>query len=161
MKLHRHLATEEMDAVEADIEALAAQQPYIEEWDGYDLDKTLFRHDTWKGVLHFGEPIMPMIEHLKANVASGKRVKIFTARVSYDDERVNTAARKAIQDLLFTHVGKVLEVTCKKDMGMRNLYDDRAWRVEANQGTIVGQNKYPAGAVDQFHKDLKAELGQT
>lgn len=163
MKMQRHLATESdnpADDSPAYIEALAKQNPYIEEWIGYDLDKTLFRHDKWEGVLHFGEPILPMIEHLKENLATGKRVKIFTARVSYADERINTVVRKAIQDLLFGHVGKVLEVTNIKDMGMRMIYDDRATGVIPNEGVIIEAPKHAPGTGAQFTKDLKAELGQ-
>jgi hypothetical protein len=164
--MQRHLATEsdqptgEAEDSPAYIEALAKAQPYIEEWIGYDLDKTLFRHDKWEGVLHFGEPIVPMLDRLKQDLASGKRVKIFTARVSYADERINTVVRKAIQDLMFEHTGQVLEVTNIKDMGMRNLYDDRATGVIPNEGVVIEAPKHLPGTSAQFTKDLKAALGQ-
>jgi hypothetical protein len=167
MQLQRHLSAESQTPESGDegsaayIEALAKQNPYIEEWDGYDLDKTLFRHDKWEGVLHFGEPIQPMLDHLKENLATGKRVKIFTARVSYADERINTAVRKAIQELLLPYVGQVLEVTNIKDMGMRNLYDDRAWHVIPNEGVIVGKSKgMNKEALKKFYDTLFADLGQ-
>jgi len=162
MNLARHLATESIGDIDAiEIERMAKAQPYLDAWDGYDLDKTLFRHDEWKGVLHFGEPILPMIEHLKQNLASGKKVKIFTARVSYDNPVINRYVAQRIQDLLFKHVGVMLEVTCRKDMGMRALYDDRAFHVYPNTGTIL-QPKDPnqKDRLNSFNRNLKAELGQ-
>jgi hypothetical protein len=161
MNLARHLATEsENDAAAAEIEALAKAQPYLEEWIGYDLDKTLFVHEIWKGVLHFGEPIPAMIEHLKHNLEQGIKCKIFTARVSYDSELINAVVGKAIQDLLFEHVGQRLEVTCKKDMGMRKLFDDRAFNVEPNKGIINGATNHGPSITAEFTRRLKEELGQ-
>ncbi len=164
MNLARHFAAEEIDVTEGVdvglINQLAASQPYIEAWVGYDLDKTLFTHDKWEGPLHFGEPIEPMIEHLKATIASGKKAKIFTARVSYEDQRINDAVRKAIQALVAKHVGSIIEVTCIKDVGMREFYDDRARQVIENTGEIVLPKKNHPGTTAQFTKDLKAELGQ-
>lgn len=147
MNLSRHLSTEEIESDVALINELAESQPYIDEWIGYDLDKTLFKHDKWEGPLSFSEPIPAMIAHLKANVDAGKKVKIFTARVSYADERINDAARFAIQTLMKEHVGQVLEVTCVKDVGMRTLYDDRARQVIENTGVVVEAPKNPPGTV--------------
>lgn len=151
MQLARHLSTES-DVTELSfvppfseeeisfITKLADEQPQVEEWDGYDLDKTLATHGDWKGPLHIGEPIQPVIDHLKERLAAGRKVKIFTARVSYQDERVNAAVRKAIEAWCLKHIGVVLEVTCIKDVGMRNLFDDRAFHVEPNTGVIEDEN---------------------
>lgn len=139
MNLKRHFSVESIaDPAAAEIEALAKAQPYLEPWIGYDFDKVLVRHDEWQGVLHHGEPIKDMIDHLKHNLSQGIKCKVFTARVSYQDDRVNQAARKMIQDFMFEQTDQVLEVTNVKDMGMRALYDDRAWHVEPNKGIIVG-----------------------
>ena len=35
------------------------------------------------------------------------------------------------------HIGQELEVTCTKDFGMIELWDDRAIRVEKNTGKII------------------------
>jgi hypothetical protein len=161
MNLARHLTTESSIDIDAqEIEALAKAQPYLEEWIGYDFDKTLFVHEKWEGVLHHGEPILPMIEHLKHNLEQGLKCKVFTARVSYQDDRVNQAARKMIQDALLPYVGQVLEVTNIKDMGMRKLFDDRAFNVEPNKGIINGATNHGPSVTAEFTRRLKADLGQ-
>jgi hypothetical protein len=168
MQLNRHLSNESLESdalTDEQVIALANNQPWTDEWDGYDFDKTLFTHESGTGnfsVLSFGEPIMPMIEHLKANVASGKKCKVFTARVSYADERINAVVRKHIQAHVLKHAGVEVEVTNIKDVGMRNLFDDRAFHVVPNKGIIVGPEDIEARrqATADFHKNLKAELGQ-
>jgi hypothetical protein len=165
MKLQRHLATESEtpEGAENDspayIEALAKQQPYLEPWCGFDLDKTLAIHEEWKGCLHIGAPIPAMIERIQAK-AKEMRVKIFTARVSYADDRINAAVRQAIEAWCQEHIGQVFEVTNIKDMAMRELYDDRAFQVLPNQGIVVDAPKHAPGTSAQFTKELKAELGQ-
>lgn len=159
MKMQRHLATESIDNDE--FNRLSAQQAYIPEWDGYDLDRTLAEYYTWKGPLHIGEPIPAMIEHVKATIASGRKVKIFTARVSYDDERLNQVIRKTIEEWCLRHIGQIFEITNVKDLGMRNLYDDRAWHVVPNEGIVVtGKPQRDPSFAKEFHTQLKKELGQ-
>ncbi len=51
-------------------------------WIAVDFDATLVKYDGWNGPLDFGEPIMPMIERVKAWLAQGLEVRIFTARVA-------------------------------------------------------------------------------
>ena len=52
-----------------------------EGWIGVDLDGTLAEYLGWQGMGHIGEPIAPMVERVKAWLAEGKDVRIFTARV--------------------------------------------------------------------------------
>ena len=117
-------------------------------WIGVDLDGTLAEYDGWKGPDHIGTPVPAMVERVKAWLAEGKRVKIFTARcwpigttsalTPTDEarERVEEANRAiaTIQEWSKKHIGKVLPITCIKDYGMVELWDDRAVQVVKNTG---------------------------
>lgn len=107
-------------------------------WIGVDLDGTLAHYEGWKGEDHIGPPIPAMLARIKAWLAAGREVRIFTARV-YDggeDNKVRdvTKVRKVIEDYCLVHVGQILRVTCVKDYGMIELWDDRAIRVRINTG---------------------------
>lgn len=104
-------------------------------WIGVDLDGTLAEYGGWKGPEHIGPPIPEMVARVKAWLAQGREVRIFTARVS--GERVGLSVEdtvKAIEKWTLEHVGRVLPITCVKDYGMVELWDDRAVRVVANEG---------------------------
>jgi hypothetical protein len=47
---------------------------------------------------------------------------------------VYTVVRPILRDWLLQHIGKNLDVTCTKDYGMIELWDDRAVRVVPNTG---------------------------
>ncbi len=51
-------------------------------WLGVDLDGTLAEYDKFRGHEHIGAPIPAMVERVKALIASGFEVRIFTARVA-------------------------------------------------------------------------------
>ena len=118
-------------------------------WFGVDLDGTLARYDGWLGVSHIGEPIAPMVERVKAWLADGKDVRIFTARVarllSADPEAKieGNRALHYINEWCMAVFGRVLPVTCIKDFGMIVLYDDRAIQVEANTGRLIIEDDEP------------------
>jgi hypothetical protein len=101
-------------------------------WIGVDLDGTLAQYDGWKGYDHIGEPIPAMVNRVKAWIAEGKDVRIFTARVGGGDDRF--AAYYPIVRWCEQHLGKVLPVTAQKDMYMNQLWDDRVVQVETNTG---------------------------
>lgn len=103
-------------------------------WIGVDLDGTLAVYDEWRGVEHIGPPITAMVDRVKRWLSEGREVRIFTARVS--DER--QGARPYINEWLKEHIGQVLTVTCMKDYGMIELWDDRAVQVRMNLGAPVG-----------------------
>jgi hypothetical protein len=109
------------------------------EWIGVDLDKTLAYYDGWVAENHIGEPIVPMVNRVKQWLSEGKRVKIFTARVSYrDDRHVNIPeTRRCIEEWCEKHIGQRLEVTNVKDSYMVELWDDRAVSVEPNTGASI------------------------
>lgn len=107
-------------------------------WIGVDLDGTLAEYGGWKGPDHIGAPIPLMLERVKRWISEGKEVRIFTARVWSDgseDREVETInVRDAIYRWCAEHLGAVLPVTCTKDYGMIELWDDRAIQIKANTG---------------------------
>jgi hypothetical protein len=100
-------------------------------WIGVDLDGTLAEYDGWKGTEHIGDPIKPMVDRVKKWIGEGKIVRIFTARV-YDDR--NGDISEIIMKWTEKHIGLRLDVTCTKDYGMVELWDDRAVQVIPNTG---------------------------
>lgn len=104
-------------------------------WIGVDLDGTIARYDGWKGPAHIGEPVAPMVARVKAWLETGIEVRIFTTRVSGVREGMEAdVTLKCIEQWCALHIGRVLAVTCTKDFGMIQLWDDRAVQVEANTG---------------------------
>lgn len=117
-------------------------------WIGVDFDGTLAHYENW-GDGSLGEPIVPMVERVKAWLAAGKTVKIFTARVgctgkrsevSLDDAVFAGEQRDKIMAWCLEHIGQPLEVTATKDFQMSELYDDRAVQVIMNTGMLVGRS---------------------
>ena len=113
-------------------------------WIGVDLDGTLAYHDTWKGHQHIGEPVPAMLNRVKDWLASGRVVKIFTARVC-EHGRMDTSNGEPtavdvitpIENWCLKHLGQKLPVTNVKDYYMIELWDDRAIQVIANTGEPV------------------------
>jgi lantibiotic modifying enzyme len=109
-------------------------------WIGVDLDGTLARYDGWQGELHIGEPIEPMVKRVTAWLAQGIEVRIFTARVSANQGRTTETVKeieRTIKEWCLKHIGIALTVTCCKDFGMIELYDDRCKQVIPNTGLLV------------------------
>lgn len=113
-------------------------------WIGVDLDGTLAEYNGWAGEEHVGAPVPAMVERVRAWLAAGREVRIFTARVTegalnLDGTPHSTAAVRAlIEDWCERHIGQRLPVTNVKDYGMIELYDDRAVQVEPNTGRLIG-----------------------
>lgn len=107
-------------------------------WIGVDLDGTLAHYDHWEGVEHIGRPIPAMLSRIKAWLAAGKEVRIFTARV-FGPQGVD--ARPYIEAYCLEHLGVVLPVTCEKDYAMVELWDDRAVQVIPNTGARADGGK--------------------
>lgn len=103
-------------------------------WIGVDLDGTLAHYDEWRGDNHIGDPIPEMVERVKAWLAKGQEVRIFTARVSGIGGDRAMKFRELIQDWLEAVGLPRLEVTCVKDYQMVELWDDRAVGVVPNTG---------------------------
>lgn len=114
-------------------------------WIGVDLDATLAHYEGWQGTDHIGEPIMPMVDRVKAWLAAGKTVKIFTARMHGHGMALIGGGvadvKTPIEQWCLKHLGQVLEITNCKDFGMIELWDDRCVQVEANTGIPVASCK--------------------
>lgn len=107
-------------------------------WIGVDLDGTLAHYDGWRGAGHIGEPVPAMVERVKRWLGEGRQVKIFTARV-YNDSAPGRFAEAvesqlAIEAWCQKHLGRKLPITCVKDFGMVEFWDDRAVQVVTNTG---------------------------
>ena len=116
-------------------------------WIGVDLDGTLAEFHGWKGENEIGAPVPAMVARVKAWIAEGRTVKIFTARVGvsgmysleshrYADEEFAANQRRVIEAWCEKHIGQKLEVTATKDFSMDELWDDRCVRVILNTGEI-------------------------
>jgi len=118
-------------------------------WIGVDLDGTLAYYDYWRGAEHIGEPIPAMLERVRKWLAEGKDVRIFTARVDRETAALSmgrsgvdsagtvTAVEMCIQRWCEKHIGRVLPITCSKDYGMIELWDDRCVQVIPNTGRTI------------------------
>lgn len=100
-------------------------------WIGVDFDGTLVEYTGWKGPEDIGNPIPTMVERVKAWLNNGAEVKIFTARVAFDDDGSQAAL---IKNWCIDNLGMELEVTNAKDYGMIELWDDRCIQVIPNTG---------------------------
>jgi hypothetical protein len=98
-------------------------------WIGVDLDGTLAQYGEFKGRDHIGEPIAPMLDKVKKELARGKEVRIMTARA--DDHRSIEIIKKWLVEVAGL---PELEVTNKKDYQMEVLWDDRCREVVPNTG---------------------------
>lgn len=126
-------------------------------WIGVDLDGTLAVYNGWNNGA-IGEPIPAMVERVKAWLADGQEVRIFTARVAAsglvneqgvaDDIGYTGIQRQLISDWCELHVGARLKVTATKDMGMIELWDDRAVAVECNTGKLRAASPSVACSLD-------------
>lgn len=107
-------------------------------WIGVDFDGTLSLYNGWVSGDHCGAPIPAMLARVKAWIAEGRDVRIFTARVYHDNspKRLQDAelARTAIVEWCKLYVGKELPITNAKDYGMIELWDDRCVQVRPNTG---------------------------
>jgi hypothetical protein len=120
-------------------------------WIGVDLDGTLAYYDKWRGIDHIGAPVAKMMRRVRKWLADGREVRIMTARVHpfpgvitpghampvHEGMEECFQAACAIAEWCRQHVGEVLPITCMKDMGMIELWDDRAVQVTKNTGHAV------------------------
>ena len=106
-------------------------------WIGIGLEGTLSIQSPWCRD-KVGPPVKPMLEKVLELRKAGRRVKIFTARVSsvlsVEQRVVN---RQQIREWCLKHLGEELEITAEKDPYLEEFYDDRALQVEFNVGVIL------------------------
>lgn len=97
-------------------------------WIGVDLDGEL--------AFYIGAPIPLMVGRMKAWLAEGKDVRIFTARVSGASD-ITQEARGFIEAWCLMYLGQTLPITREKDSGMVELWDERSVHVGSNTGVTV------------------------
>lgn len=103
-------------------------------WIGVDFDGTLATYDKWVSLDHVGAPITLMVKRVQNWLEQGYEVKIFTARVyGLQGEELMKACAPIVK-FCQQQFGRALDITCVKDFGMIELWDDRAVTVEANTG---------------------------
>lgn len=103
-------------------------------WIGVDLDGTLAYYDQWRGPNHIGPPVPKMLRRVKAWLRAGQEVRIVTARVAPRPGGDHEDSRAAIERWLDEWLGERLRITHCKDLGMIELWDDRAVQVKPNTG---------------------------
>lgn len=104
---------------------------------GCDLDGTLAEHQSGDiarhGPMHIGAPIPSTLRRVQQALAQGHDVWIFTARVS-PEHGDTTAIVEAIVAWCLQHVGRRLEITAIKLARFDEIWDDKAVRIQKNQG---------------------------
>lgn len=106
-------------------------------WIGVGLDGTLAEYHGWTGG-DIGKPIEKMVERVKKLRDQGTLIKIMTARIAPPIEHTDLLEmREKIDDWTFEVFGQSLPITCSKDFGMIDLYDDRCTQVETNTGELM------------------------
>jgi hypothetical protein len=95
---------------------------------------------------YVGEPIEEMVGRVKDWLASGKDVRIFTARVAGNSIGAEVS-RRAISKWSKDIFGVILPVTCVKEKDLIVLYDDKAVQVEHNTGKILS---ITPGGIEEF-----------
>jgi hypothetical protein len=102
-------------------------------WIAVDLDGTLAHDGQDSGPDRIGPPVPAMLERVKRWLSEGRDVRIFTARVNSGLVSSNSTERR-IRQWCRQHIGRELPITCKKDFGMVELWDDRCVQVIRNTG---------------------------
>ena len=110
-------------------------------WIGVDLDRTLAVYDSWKGLEHIGEVVEPMKKRVLHWFENGWDIRIVTARVSNRSDEDIAYIEAAIHKWMFENGMPKLPITCVKDYGMVELWDDRAVAVQANTGLQLSPSK--------------------
>lgn len=124
-------------------------------WYGFDLDGTLAEYHGFVAPDHIGVPIPAMVNKVKRLLASGKKVKIVTARANLDIYPFQFQPfLKALEAWCIEHIGCVLPITCSKDQHMIVLYDDRAIQVIPNSGKTLSE------LIAKFAIDIKSKPTQ-
>jgi hypothetical protein len=106
-----------------------------------DLDGTLASYDGKETPDYdptvIGPPIQKMVKRVKRWLAQGDEVVIFTARMhpkhGMDGIKV---AEEAIKTWCVWVFGRTLEVTCMKDPEIKEFWDDKAIRVQRDDGSL-------------------------
>lgn len=119
-------------------------------WIAVDLDGTLAEYHGCPKDGSIGAPVPEMVERVNGWLAEGLEVRIFTARVwpigtlhsvCETGDRVVDAYKQyaCIEAWCRCVFGVALPITCVKDYGMIQLWDDRVVQVKINTGIPVAK----------------------
>lgn len=102
-----------------------------------DLDKTLAEHDDEKPFdpEHIGRPVEAMWTMVDAAIRDGCEVRIFTARAA---EKSNIPPIR--EWLKKWHLPEDLKITNEKTPDITEIWDDRAYGVEPNEGDFLRES---------------------
>ncbi len=108
---------------------------------GVDFDGTLaafVQEVGWQGPFVTGKPVPKMVAKVKAALAEGAYVAIFTARiVPHEEENFDIeAAKDVVRAWCLEHIGVELDVTHSK-AGFNEMWDDRATTIIPNTGETL------------------------
>lgn len=106
----------------------------IAAWVGVDLDGTLAEYHGFVSIDHIGKPIPVMVNRVKEWLNTGVNVKIFTARAAEIDPMRKMHILNTIANWSLDVFGISLPVTCIKDYGCIQIWDDRAIQIISNTG---------------------------
>ena len=116
---------------------MAVKSAELVPWIAVDLDGTLAEYHGFEGHDKIGKPIKKMVDRVNLWLDDGALVKIFTARAAEPDPKRRVETLQAIAEWSLDVFGTALPVTCIKDYGMVNLWDDRCVQVIPNTGERV------------------------
>jgi hypothetical protein len=100
-----------------------------------DLDRTLAKYDTWRGIEHIGEPIELTLRRVHRALELGHEVRVFTARA--DKSRADyLQAIEHIKQWWHKHISTVATpvISNEKQLDVDEIWDDIAVGVVANTG---------------------------
>ncbi len=100
-------------------------------WVGVELDGTLAQFEKGQDPMSIGEPVTKMRIRVQQWLMAGIDVRLFTARASLP------AMIPVIEAWLAEHSMEGMPITCEKDFGMSQYWDDRGVHVVCNRGEIV------------------------
>lgn len=99
-----------------------------------DFDGTLATYTGWSTQgPNLGTPIPAMVERVKRWLAAGEDVRIFTARASASNPRLETDTA-AIKEWCSVHLGRELPITNAKEFTCKEIWDDVSVSVEPGSG---------------------------
>lgn len=111
-------------------ENIETPEPDTTPWIGVDLDGTLAKFSSWRGISHIGKPIPEMMARVRRWREEGIKVKIFTARAAH--EEYLPPIRKWLKKQKLAD----MEITNELDPYVIEVWDDRAIQVITNTAQI-------------------------
>lgn len=132
----------------------------------FDLDGTLAHFDTYRGHGHIGAPIPRGIALLRAVVAAGFEVAVFTARLNphyYTNEERDAFYQSFGAWRAEYLAGMPVLITCEKSPEFIAFVDDRALYFEQNEGAfdfatlthlLTKRTKENPGQLESFLRNL-------